>query len=271
MAFTNISQLYSAKMPALVTTKNMVGAEAAPVFNSTWGAAGMPGPVTHLPGINGAALSYTGAQGELPITNSGTGKDLKLVEVHGLNRSSGMYMLCDRLWHNSGINVTTTTEQVITPPAIPARDINGAALGGGVWAALEMDTAASNAATIANCTIRFTNENGTANQVASPIAVLPTTINVASFIVFSTNTGVRSIEGITLGTSLLTGACRLVLFRPILLFATLPSNAHEANCGQDALAMCAPTIPPGAVLFMVYNNALVTATVHSFNMSFAEA
>jgi hypothetical protein len=186
------------------------------------------------------------------------------------------YWLCDRLWHNSGLNVTTITEQVIAPPAIPARDINGAALGEGVWAALEVDTAALNVAAITNCTIRFTDSTGVADRVGNLVVGIPVSANSRAFLVFdhgtAGSTGVRSIQGITLGTSLVTGSINLVLFRPIVMFGdSAPPVSLPETLRYSSLMLNAPTIPDNAVLFVVDSNANVGITTHQIAFTFAQA
>lgn len=275
MAFTSFDQLFLGAGPAIVVTKTRVAQDVGPL-TSTFGMGGNPAPVAFAPGVNGVALSYTGAQGEIPLPNPLPGVDRKLVRAVVTNSFNYDYWLCDRLWHNSGLNVTTVTEQVIAPPAIPARDMNGANLGEGVWAALEVDTAATNAALIANCTIRFTNSVGTANLVANCSTGIPATANARSFLIFNMgvagSTGVRSIQGITLGTSLLTGAINLVLFRPLVMFGdTGPPSAPPNAMRFSALMLNAPSIPNDAVLFLVDSNANVGVATHQVALTFAQA
>jgi hypothetical protein len=275
MVFTKVDQIFSNRLPVLVSSKNMPLPDGATLFSS-WFATGSPAPVNSSPGVNGVALTYTGTQGELPVTNSGGGKDLKLVQVNGNSRNGGFHLLCDRLWHNSGLSPTTITEQVISSPALPSRDINGQTLGEGVIAALEFSTAATNAAAIANTTLNFTDSDGTAARVGNLVVSIPATANVNTMSLFNWGTGgargVRSIQGLTLGTSLVTGTISLVLLRPLAMWHSLNASSHQSNCGGDAFGLCAPTIPPGAVLFTMYNNnATSAAIVHNYHMTFAEA
>lgn len=125
--------------------------------------------------------------------------------------------LIDLLLINSGIAVTTTTAQTLNTVTLPARDNNGAAAGDGVLAGLLVTTATTNAGAITNCTISYTNQAGTAGRTGT-MASFPATANVGSLIPFELqagDTGVQSVQSITLGTSLVTGAVSLILFRPI--------------------------------------------------------
>lgn len=66
------------------------------------------------PGIGGAVL--TTYPGQLPFTNPGAGNTY-LARFLGQAAISGVLLLCDRLWHNSGITITSTSEQVFTGSA----------------------------------------------------------------------------------------------------------------------------------------------------------
>ncbi len=62
------------------------------------------------PGIKGAALtSYTG---QLPFANPVSGSAY-LARIQAQAVQPGTLLLCDRLWHNSGLSTTVTTAQVI--------------------------------------------------------------------------------------------------------------------------------------------------------------
>ena len=66
----------------------------------------------------------------------------------------------DVLWVNSGLVVTTTTEQTFTTPTLPARDINGTTNGEGCMIALLFTAASTLAAAGSNLTVRYTNSKG---------------------------------------------------------------------------------------------------------------
>lgn len=132
------------------------------------------------------------------------------------------YQLLDLLWYNTGLTVTTTTNQAITSPAFPARDVNGSTNGEGVGIALYALTALGNAAAVANSTVSYTNSAGTAGRTATFSAVVgfqaPATPVIGTFMPFSLqagDTGVRSIQGITLGTTYTSGTMMLIAYRLI--------------------------------------------------------
>ena len=142
----------------------------------------------------------------------------------GLNSAVvGNFELIDILWVNTGIVVTTTTAQTITMPgALPARDNNGATNGAGIMAALYTTTANTNAAVVANSTLSYTDQDGNAGNTATFSGVVgfqaPATPVVGTwmpFILAAGDSGIRSVQSITLGTSYGAGALSLVLYRSL--------------------------------------------------------
>jgi hypothetical protein len=192
--------------------------EAAGVIHSKWYEAGTPGAgAAPSAGLNGAALSSTSAPvtGQLPFTNAAAGNTKRLSGVEAYADQTGALIIADRLWANSSIVSTTTTAQAITPAALPSRDANGAALGAGVMAALEVSAATGNGGAITTITITYTNQAGTGSRTGT-IASFPATAAVGTFVPFALqagDTGVRSIQSITLGTTLVSGTVHLVLYR----------------------------------------------------------
>lgn len=149
----------------------------------------------------------------------------------------GTQELIDVLWYNTGIAVTTTTAQTITMPgAIPARDLNGTTNGHGVYAALLTTTANTNAAVIANTTISYTDQNGNAGKTGTFFALAgfqaPATPAIGTWMPFQLaagDTGIRSVQSITLGTSYGAGALSLVLYRPIAQEGVAVANFSSAS------------------------------------------
>lgn len=134
--------------------------------------------------------------------------------------------LIDLLWCNTGIVVTTTTAQTWTPVAAPARDVDGATAGRGVEVALFVTSATTNGAAISGATISYTNSAGTPGRTATSSAAnpIPATAVAGTLVIFALqagDVGVRSVEGITLGTSLGAGSVSVVLLRRLTgLFMT---------------------------------------------------
>lgn len=146
--------------------KAVTGTMVAGRPHSTFYLAGIPGAaVAPAPGIGGAVL--TTYSGQIPFTNPGAGNTY-LARLQGQATQAGSILLCDRLWHNSGITITSTGEQTFTGSVdIPARDANGAALGHGVYGAVEVS--ANTGAGTPTLTLKYTNQSNTASKIATNI------------------------------------------------------------------------------------------------------
>lgn len=224
-------------------------------------AAGYPAAAAApAPGINGAALTSYPGQIPVPAASGNT----HLARFSGASsQQGGILMLCDRLWHNSGISVTTTTAQAITPVAIPSRDKNGAALGHGVYAGLEVTT--TTGAGAATPTISYTDESGNAGSSIGLADAYAAGGVVGTFFRFGLaagDLGVRSIQSITLGTSMTAGAVSLVLFRPI---ASLELGTAATPAAIDAFTGGLARMYDNTVPFLLYipQNTLTTTLTGS--------
>src|SRR3990167_8559097 len=110
-----------------VATPTLVAGRAASLFYLS----GLPGAaVAPTPGIGGAVL--TTYAGQIPFTNPVSGNTY-LSRLFGHASIAGSLWLCDRLWHNSGIDITSAVEQVFTAfaPISPPRAVRGGGRGGG--------------------------------------------------------------------------------------------------------------------------------------------
>ena len=143
---------------------------------------------------------------------------------------AGTFILADVLWVNTGLVVTTTTAQAITQPTLPLRDNLGTSNGFGVGAGILVTTATTNAAVINNITLQYTNSNGVAGRTGT--MSYPATAVIGTFVPFQLaqgDVGVRSIQSITLGTTLTAGAISLIAFN---FLGTCPVTI--ANVGSIA-------------------------------------
>lgn len=213
--------------------KTSTAADVAGCWYCTAKDAGYPGPwAPGTPGVNGRVTDGTTAAdyGCIPIANAATGANyLTALEMaSSVNHTNDFF---DVLWVNSGLVVTTTTAQAITTPALPARDVNGTTDGEGCGIALLFVAAATNAAAIANTTVSYTNSKGVAGRTATLSAIagsqIPATPVIGTIVWFQLaagDTGVRSIQSITLGTSLVTGTISLMITRDISTIGTAVVN-----------------------------------------------
>jgi hypothetical protein len=209
---------------------------------------GFPGAWTPgTPGLNGVATDCSSAAGATtmgaPVLPNPSGSwFLTRFGVHG--SVVGSYELMDMLWYNTGIVVTTTTAQAITFPGLPARDLNGSANGAGVLAALYTTTANTNAAVISNTTLSYTDQDGNAGNTAVLSGAVgfqtpatPVLGTWTRFLLAAGDTGIRSVQSITLGTSYGAGALSLVLYRPLAGEGISVANYSSGSfVGSNAIA-----------------------------------
>lgn len=198
---------------------------------------GFPGSFTiGTPGVGGRALTYSGesGQGLLNWTDPASGKRNFLTGFVAAASGTGVLWLCDLLWINTGLVVTTTTAQTVTSAAFPARDLDGTANGRGVQVAVLVTGATTNAGAITNMTMSYTNSNGVSGRTAT-VSSFPATCTQGSLVFFQLQAGdrgVKSIESVTLGTSLVSGSISIVALRRL------------AAAGAGTAWVCNPELSP---------------------------
>ena len=213
--------------------KSGTAADTAGYWYCTSKDPGFPGAWSPgTPGINGRVTdgTQTADYGCIPIPNPSVGANY-LTEIQMAASINHSHLFFDVLWVNSGIAVTTTTAQAIVTPTLPARDTNGQTNGEGCMIALLTTTANTNAAAIANSTVTYTNSQGVTGRTAtlaavagSQITISPVIGTITWFNLAAGDTGVKSIEAITLNTSLVAGAVSLMICRDIATIGTTIAN-----------------------------------------------
>jgi hypothetical protein len=212
MAITTLDGALAGFGPINFYSKAISGTLVAGRNFSPFYLAGIPGAaVAPTPGLAGAAL--TTYSGQIPIPAASGNTHLGRLSFVS-SAQAGNAMLCDRLWHNSGIVVTTTTAQTINSVTWPARDKNGATNGDGVYIGLEVSTATGAGASVVS--ISYTNSAGTAGRTGNLIPAYSATSAAGSFYVFGLqagDVGVRSVQTYTSTVSMTSGVVHLVAFR----------------------------------------------------------
>lgn len=258
MAITTIDQLVAGLPLRPPEEYFKIGAtmEAVGITYSPFYVAGRPGAaVAPTPGLNGAHL--TTYLGQLPFTNPAAGNSY-LSRFCMNSTVAGSAMLVDRLWHNSSITITQTTNQAITFGTLAARDANGATLGDGVMCGIEVSTVTGNAGAITNTTLTYTNQAGTGSKTAT-MASFPITALAGTFVPFQLaagDTGIRSIEGLTLGTSYVSGTIHLVCYR---VLARVGCPAPNVSVGVDSVTSGMPRLYNNTVPMVLWVAAATTA------------
>jgi len=210
--------------------------------------AGIPGAAAApSPGMAGAALTSYAGQIPVPAASNNT----YLARFSGVSSAQGgVLLLCDRLWHNSGIVVTTTTAQTVNSATLPARDDTGTTAGLGVYAGLEVSTATgAGASTIS---IVYTNHSGTGSRAGAAIDAYAASSAVGTFYRFGLqagDVGVQSIQSFTSTVSMTSGTVHLVLYR---VLATLELSAAGLPNAVDALTGGMPRLYDNSVPFLLY-------------------
>lgn len=270
MTIQTLSQLVAALLPAETLVKASFTGEAAGELHSAWYLAGRPGAGSApAGGLNGTARSSP-VTGQIPFPAAVAGKSVYLAGLEGLQAANiGGVWVCDRLWDNSGYTMTTTTQEAITSGALPARDLDETVNGRGVELALEVSAATGNGGTITNTTVSYTNSAGTAGRTGT-FTSFPATAVAGTFVPMlygAGDIGVKTIEGLTKGTSYVSGTMHLVAFRRL---AFLPLSAANIGNRLDALTLGLPKLYDASVPFLVFALAGTAAGQFSGSVQFAQ-
>ena len=248
MVISTVDNLIAGMQPLRMFAKAVGGTTVAGRPHSYWAIAGNPGPGAFDTTLDGVALSGA-TNGALPFTNPVSGNTYlnRFVGACGVGASS--LMLCDRLWHNGGYTITSTSGQNSTTPTWPARDNNGATSGEGVFLGLEI-SAVTGAGT-PTVTISYTNSDGTAGRSATNLDATVASSIAGTFYrigLQAGDKGVRSVESLTLSATWTSGTMNLVAYR---LIAALPLPGSEAPGQLDTLTGGLPRIYDSSVLWLV--------------------
>ncbi len=258
MAITTLDGLIAGLQPPTQFYKQTGTMEIAGVAHSLWLAAGNPGPAAApAAGLAGEALTGTVA-GSLRFPATVAGKNIHAARFEAVQSANlGSISICDRLWQNSGFVVTSTGAQTINSVTLPARDINGATSGEGVWLALEQITVGG--AGTPTFTVSYTNSAGTGGRTGT-IGPVATTLQAGTFYPMnmqSGDTGVRSVQTITSSATMTSGTVSFVMYREIV---AMPTPGANYGIDRDAVALGLPRAYDASVLFLL---GMATATTNT--------
>lgn len=264
MAITTLAGINSGfQQPIPFSKSNSVSANNIPgQWQTYWAVAGNPATGSYDTTLNGVTLSGSSSQvtGQLRFVDPNAGNCyLGRFQVIATSASgagatdfSGTLILADRLWHNGGISATSTGAQTIVSPTWPARDTAGATSGDGVLLALEC-SATMGSSGPPTITVSYTNSSGTAGQTGTNISGTLLACPAQTTFLISLqagDTGVRSVQSITLSASWTSGTINLVAYRPIALLELSSGRSKSI----DALSGAMPIMYPGSVPFIMANN-----------------
>ena len=257
MAITTVDGALAGMRPPEYFAKALTGTLVAGRPMSLDWLAGMPGAMAApAPGLAGAALTYYAGQIPVPAASGNT----HLARFSGVSSAQGgILMLCDRLWHNSGLVVTTTTAQTVNSAPWPARDKNGFSAGNGVYIGLEIVTATG--AGVATPTISYTDSQVNAGNTGTMQVAYAASSIAGTFYPFTLaagDTGVQSIQTCTLGVSMTSGSISLVAYRPLAMIELAAGGIPNAI---DALTSGLPRLYDNTVPFLLYIPQTTTTTL----------
>jgi hypothetical protein len=212
-------------------------------------------------GINGGAVTL-GGQFKRSDPTGGLSAYLARFGIHA--SQIGTAWLIDRMWANSGLVVTSTAAQPITPAALPARDANGTTNGDQVFAAMEWS--ATGGAGVPTVTLTYTDQAGNTGNSATLTAVA--TPPVGTFELFNLaagDSGVRAPTSFIQSATRTSGTMHLVLFRVLAQIGVTAANLESA---VDAWTGGRPRLYDGTSPEVVWFPAVTTAT--NFSMQYIE-
>lgn len=220
--------------------------------------AGIPGAaVSPTPGISGAAL--TSYSGQIPFTNPGAGQNSYIARFGAMSSPTvGVFLLCDRLWHNSGITITSTASQTVNSATFPARDNNGSTNGDGVIVGVEVSVATG--AGTPTITLGYTNSAGTASRSATNTINTNASSPIGTFYPIGLQAGdlgVRSIQSVTLSATWTSGTIHLVAYR---VLATVEAVGSGLFAAVDPVTSGFTRLYDDTVPFLLFVPGATTAT-----------
>jgi hypothetical protein len=254
MAITTPDGIIAGAQPPQMFFKAVSGILVAGRPFSPFYTAGIPGPAAApTSGVDGGALTTYG--GQIPFTNPVSGNSY-LARFSGWAAQSGLLLLCDRLWHNSGLSVTSTSGQSITFPTLPARDANGTTDGDGVLIGMEIVTATGAGANVP--TISYTDQDGNSGATGNMLVTYASSSAIGTFYPFTLaagDTGVRSVQTFTNSVSMTSGSISLVAYR---VLATLDITTSGGSAGPFELGL--PRMYDDTVPFLLFIPSTTTTT-----------
>jgi len=248
--------------------KTGTASDAASYWYGYWKDAGVLGAwAPGTPGLAGRATDGTDAAdaGCIFFPDAGAGKVRYLTNVTMAATIASAFSLWDVVWVNSGLVVTTTTGQTINSVAFPARDDNGAVDGEGYQIGVYAVAALGNAGVVSNSTITYTNSAGTGSRTATLAATVPQNFpatpvigTVVWFQLQAGDTGVQSIQTVTLNTTLTSGTASVFVARKLV---DVPVSVINMNFSKNINNGNGVVLYDNACILPFAQTSATTATV----------
>lgn len=219
---------------------------------SLWTVAGTPAAGAAQGTVNGAICDDT-TTGGFPFTNAVGAANNYLGYFAASPLVAGSLIVYDRLWHDSALSATATTNQVIAPPAL-TRYTNGE--GVEIWAE---QYAAMGAATAATITLQYTDQSGTTAQTATIAKAATAGANGVMYgpaSLAAGDFGVRAVTGYSWSVTQTSGNWGLTLVKRLL---TIPFPQVNVGAAVDAFSSGLREIADDACLAFIWVPTATTA------------
>lgn len=268
MAIGNLDQAAIGARPPMMIAKAVTATLVAGRPASLWSLAGSPGAGAFDTTLNGVTLSSSSTipNGAIPHFDPATG-NAHLHRLTGRATQSGTIMLLDRIWHNGGYTITSTSAQNSTTPTWPSRcptsGVDDTPVTTGYAVLLALEISAATGAGTPTITISYTNSAGTAGRTATNIiaTVASSAIGATYFIGLQAgDLGVRSVQSLTLSATWTSGTMNLVAYR---LLAELEVAGAFVPSAIDFLTGGGPRLYNGTVPWLVFVPNTTTASTIS--------
>lgn len=199
--------------------------------------AGMPQrTAASLPTTTGATLSRS-SEGAMPIGAPSNTSYITSFEAVG--STLGSLVLSDRLLEYGGLSMTSTSAQSLSALSLPSRASSATDVE--LW--LEIFTAGGTTAS-ASVTASYTNQSGSSGKTATLIGGFPASgtpqYRTYQMALAAGDTGVQSVQSVTLGTSTTTAGNLGVVLRRTLLtgYVPQPSGSFQMGWAETDLQVC---------------------------------
>lgn len=260
MAINSLDTLIAGFEPPIFFQKGPTGSTAPGRAVSSWPLAGFPGAGSYSTSLAGEVCN-SASLGSIKFVNPTGGEEAYLAKgaVQLSTGTSGSIVFCDRLWHNGGINATSTSVQSFTSTTWPARDINGSTNGEGVYLALEVSSITGSGTPV--ITVEYTNSDGTTGRSANTNYSTSSSSPAGTFYAIALqdgDKGVRSVQSVKLSSTWTSGTINLVAYRPI---AITPIGFQSASCSLDPIMSGLPRVYNDSSLFFFYT-PIGTASIY---------
>jgi hypothetical protein len=224
---------------------------------STWAAAGIPVAGSYDTTLNGVTLTAP-VVGQIHFEAIAGGLTAYLYRMTANALVAQSVILCDRLWHNGGIDITSTASQAITSPTWPARDRNGATNGEDVY--IDAEVSATTGGGTPTLSLSYTNSAGSSGKTGVNIdATTASSIarKVYPIRVEGTDRGVGSVQALQLSSSWTSGTINLVARRQL---ATLTVGSGNVRAVADVITGLMVKMHPDSVPYIIFRSTAASGT-----------